>query len=99
MTVAGLAPSMPRRRFTVAWKGLCLSSSRGRNCLGQLSRDMGQRRVPQPPARITGWTVGGMGMVIDLVSRFRFLEDDEDRAPDDLQVQAERPVAQVVEVV
>jgi hypothetical protein len=26
----------------------------GKSCLGKLSREMGQRRVPEPPDRMTG---------------------------------------------
>jgi hypothetical protein len=50
--VAGFAWSASRRSI-VAWNGL-LPSRSGRNCFGQLSRDIGHRRDPAPPARMTG---------------------------------------------
>jgi hypothetical protein len=28
------------------------------NCFGNNARDIGQRRVPEPPERITGWIFG-----------------------------------------
>src|SRR5215211_322173 len=94
--VAGSTRPSPAQRSSVAWKG-DLPSRSGRNCFGYDSRDIGQSRVPQPPARMTGWSFmrGGPASLVGIL----LLEDDEDRPPDDLQVELERPVAQVFEVV
>ena len=45
------------RRATVCWIMVCLPSSAS-NCLARRLRLSGQKRVPRPPARITGKNVG-----------------------------------------
>src|SRR5476651_302245 len=40
-------------RKRVCWK-VDRSPSRGTNCLGMLSRDSGQSRLPEPPTRMMG---------------------------------------------
>src|SRR5438270_7515679 len=47
-----------RRRETVCWIMVCLPSSAS-NCWARFLRLSGQNRVPRPPARITGWNLGG----------------------------------------
>ncbi|SOZ37912.1 protein of unknown function (plasmid) [Cupriavidus neocaledonicus] len=47
----------PARRLAVASSSVS-SAIRFSNCLGNCSRDSGHRRVPAPPARITGCTTG-----------------------------------------
>src|SRR5438309_12097453 len=55
-TTAAEAPS-PSRREAVCWS-IVRSPVSGRSCLGYSSRDSGQRRVPAPPERITGVSIG-----------------------------------------
>ncbi len=56
-TTGAMAPASPRIRSTVSWNSERAPSS-GRNCLGRDGREAGHRRVPAPPQRITGMTVG-----------------------------------------
>ena len=44
---------MPARRAAVSCSMVCLPV-RASSCLGYISRDSGQSRVPAPPERITG---------------------------------------------
>ncbi len=58
VTITGsAAPASWRMRSTVSWNSERAPSS-GRNCLGRDGREAGHRRVPEPPQRITGTTVG-----------------------------------------
>jgi hypothetical protein len=47
-------------RCSVAWKVERPSSSSGMNCFGMVSRDSGQRRVPEPPAMTRGTIFAAM---------------------------------------
>ena len=45
------------RRLTVAaMSGSSARPASGRSCLGRACREAGQKRVPEPPARMTAWT-------------------------------------------
>ncbi len=42
-----------RRRSVAAMRGSSARPARGSSCFGICRRDAGQKRVPEPPARIT----------------------------------------------
>src|SRR5271165_2636290 len=54
MTMAGSKIVRSETTSTIDWK-VDRSPINGMNCLGRLSRDSGQTRVPEPPHMITGW--------------------------------------------
>src|SRR5271165_906302 len=54
MTIAGSKIARSETTATIDWK-VDRSPMSGMNCLGRLSRDSGQTRVPEPPHMITGW--------------------------------------------
>src|SRR5271165_6992444 len=54
MTMAGSKIARSETTPTIDWK-VDRSPMSGMNCLGRLSRDSGQTRVPEPPHMITGW--------------------------------------------
>ncbi len=65
-TISGASTAMsgaarPIRRATACWNRLSSLPS-VRNCFGNPARDKGQRRVPLPPAMMTGWIVIDAGM-------------------------------------
>lgn len=45
---------MPANRETVSWS-IVFSDVNDRNCLGSAARDFGHKRLPLPPASITGF--------------------------------------------
>ena len=52
----GRGEAEPRRRgraSAVSWSSV-LAEISGQSCLGKLSRETGQSRVPEPPERMTG---------------------------------------------
>lgn len=59
------------RRATVCCSIVCLPSSAS-SCLARFFRLNGQKRVPRPPARITGWKLGFLDKVVGFQnSRFK----------------------------
>src|SRR5271170_2536060 len=54
MTTAGSKIARSETTSTIDWK-VDRSPISGMNCLGRLSRDSGQTRIPEPPHIITGW--------------------------------------------
>ncbi len=53
-TTAGSKIARSETTSTIDWM-VDRSPISGMNCLGRLSRDSGQTRVPEPPHIITGW--------------------------------------------
>ena len=54
-TTSGDANAPPTARSAVSWS-IEWSETSGQSCLGKLSRETGQSRVPEPPERMTGTT-------------------------------------------
>ncbi len=63
-TMGGRASAIVASRAAVSCSMVCLLV-RASSCLGYISRDNGQSRVPAPPERITGITVGQVLLTVE----------------------------------